>query len=292
MSLKSQLSKPAALLAPGVSDALTALLVEQAGFEACYLSGASMAYTQLGRPDIGLISLTQVVETVARINDRVSIPVIVDADTGFGNALNVQHTVRMLERVGANAIQIEDQAMPKRCGHLVGKELVSLGEMTGKVSAAVDARASEETLIVARTDAIAVEGFGAAIERASQYLEAGADVLFIEAPQSLEQMQEIASLFKSKAPLLANMVEGGRTPIQNVTDLEKIGFSLVITPGSLVRAMTFAAQEMLQNLKQNGSTHNSRDRMLSFGELNEKLELEELLLEGDKYAAVDRKAAE
>lgn len=292
-SLKSRLCEPRAVLAPGAYDALSALLVEQAGFEAVYLSGAAIAYTQLGRPDVGLVSASQVADVVARVRDRVAIPMIVDIDTGFGNAINVKHTVRQFERLGANALQIEDQTSPKRCGHLQGKELISASEMAGKVRAAADARESSETLIIARTDAIAVEGFGAALARANAYLEAGADVLFVEAPQTLDQMREIAATFGGRAPLLANMVEGGKTPISTKAQLEDMGFRLVISPGSMVRAFAFMAQAFLADLHAHGSTAGSRERMLDFAQINALLGLPELLSEGEGYAPPSsRKAAE
>ena len=178
MNLRARL-KDKMLLAPGVYDALTALIAEQAGAEAVYLSGASIAYSRLGRPDIGLVSSTEVADTIAVLRDRISVPIIADADNGFGNALNVQRTVRMFERMGANALQLEDQSMPKRCGHLQGKKLISKNEMIGKIHAALDARASAETLIIARTDAISVDGVNKAMDRAAAYSEAGADILFV-----------------------------------------------------------------------------------------------------------------
>jgi 2-methylisocitrate lyase-like PEP mutase family enzyme len=280
------------VLAPGAYDALSALLIEQAGFEAAYVSGAAIAYTQLGRPDIGLVSSTQVADVVMRMRDRVGLPLIVDIDTGFGNALNVQHSVRLFERAGANALQIEDQTAPKRCGHLQGKDLVSVGEMVGKVRAAADARANPDLLIIARTDAIAVEGFEAALDRANAYREAGADVLFIEAPQSLEQMQRMCAAFAAHTPLLANMVEGGRTPLQTKDQLDALGFRLVITPGALVRAIAFTAQDFLRQLKTNGATTMSRDRMLDFAQINGLLGLGDLLANGAAYEAGAKEAAE
>jgi 2-methylisocitrate lyase-like PEP mutase family enzyme len=289
--LKTRLQRKAAVQAPGVYDALSALLVEQAGFEAAYLSGASIAYTQLGRPDIGLLSLPQVAEVTARVRDRVAIPLIVDADTGFGNALNVQHTVRTLERAGANAIQLEDQTAPKRCGHLAGKDLIPAADMAGKVRAAVDARQSLDTLIIARTDAIAVEGIERALDRANFYREAGADILFIEAPQSLEHMTRISRAF-SDTPLVANMVEGGRTPLLTREALEKMGFRLVISPGALVRAFTFMAQEFLASLRHDGGTEGMRDRMLDFKTINAVLGLPELMAQGAAYEARREEAAE
>jgi 2-methylisocitrate lyase-like PEP mutase family enzyme len=290
-SLHERLGQSKALLAPGAYDALSALLVEQAGFEAIYMSGASISYTQLGRPDIGLVSATQVADIIGRVRDRVKIPLIVDADTGFGNALNVQHTVRLFERMGANALQLEDQTAPKRCGHLAGKELVSAGEMAGKIKAAVDARASEETMIIARTDAIAVEGFERALERAELYRQAGADILFVEAPQAVDQMQAICNAFP-KTPLLANMVEGGKTPLLTCDQLSDMGYRLVIAPGSMVRVHAFIAQQFLQSLKANGTTALFRDRMLDFKQINELLGLPELMDQGSHYEMRDQEAAE
>lgn len=291
LGLSRRLQLPGAILAPGAYDALSALLVEQAGFEAIYMSGASIAYTQLGQPDIGLLSLQQVADVAARVRDRVSIPLIVDADTGFGNALNVQQTVRTLERAGANAIQLEDQTAPKRCGHLAGKELISSGEMAGKIKAAVDARQSEGTLIIARTDAIAVEGVDSALERAAAYRAAGADILFIEAPQDVEQMQRICGAFP-QTPLLANMVEGGKTPLLTKQQLEALGFRVVIAPGSMVRAFAFMAQEFLRQLHANGTTALARERMLDFREINALLGLPALMQAGEDYAGRGREAAE
>jgi 2-methylisocitrate lyase-like PEP mutase family enzyme len=291
MGLKSLVQGPRAVLAPGAYDALSALLVEQAGFEAVYLSGASIAYTQLGRPDIGLLSLNQVADVTARVRDRVRIPLIVDADTGFGNALNVQHAVRVLERSGAGAIQLEDQTSPKRCGHLAGKELIRAAEMAGKVRAATDARASDETLIIARTDAIAVEGFEHALERAALYREAGADVVFVEAPQTVEQMQRLCQAFP-QTPLLANMVEGGRTPLLSRSQLEALGFRLVIAPGSMVRAFAFMAREFLGALHEDGGTERMRSRMLDFKAINGLLGLPELMRDGEAYEGRRDEAAE
>lgn len=291
-TLKARLASGPAILAPGVYDALSALMVEQAGFEAAYLSGASIAYTQLGRPDLGLVSAAEVADVVRRVRERTAIDLVVDADTGFGNALNVQRTVKTFEAAGATGIQLEDQQLPKRCGHLSGKTLVSVEEMSGKVRAAVDARTSEDTLIVARTDAIAVEGFDAALERAEAYLAAGADMLFVEAPQSDAEMTAISERFSGRAPLLANMVEGGRTPLRTLEELDARGFQFVITPGAMVRAFTFMAQEFLKELKATGSTAGYRDRMLDFAGLNALLGLEEMKATGVRYDADHKDAAE
>ncbi len=283
MSLKKRLSTAPAVLAPGVYDALTALLVEQAGFEAAYLSGASLAYTQLGRPDIGLVGVDHLVDVVSRICERVRLPLIVDADTGFGNALNVQRTVRLLERAGAAAIQLEDQTSPKRCGHLAGKAVVSAAEMVGKIEAALDARVSDETLIVARTDAIALEGLDAALDRAEQYLEAGADVLFIEALPDLAAMDRAAGLFGKRVPLLANMVEGGSTPILNAAELTERGFRIVITPGAIVRAIIPHVEAFLVELKRAGTTKGFTGPMTDLKGVNARIGLNDLMDQGRRF---------
>jgi 2-methylisocitrate lyase-like PEP mutase family enzyme len=286
MSLKTRLTQKDILVAPGVYDGLTASLATAAGFEALYLSGAAVAYTRLGRPDIGLTSVSEMADTMTLIADRTPLPVIIDADTGFGNALNAQRTMRLYERAGASALQVEDQTYPKRCGHLTDKSLISAGEMAGKIAAMADARATEETLIIARTDAIAVEGFDAAIERAEIYVEAGADVLFIEAPQSREQLTGIARHFSDRVPLLANMVEGGATPITGADDLEQQGFSIVIFPGGIVRALAKTAGDYYQSLRANGSNRPFADRMYDFAGLNEVIGTADMLAKGASY---DRK---
>lgn len=273
------------VLAPGVYDSFTAHLATEAGFEALYLSGASIAYTRLGRPDIGLVSMSEVADTIALVRDRTPLPLIVDADTGYGNALNVQRTMRVFERAGASAIQLEDQTFPKRCGHLSGKSLVPATEMAGKIRAAVDARANRSTLVIARTDAIAVDGFDAAMERANLYVEAGADVLFIEAPRNREQMVKICDTFASHVPLLANMVEGGKTPIGSASELGEMGFRIVIFPGGIVRAVVKQAQDYYGSLRTNGSNRSFADRMTDFDGLNAALNTEELLKSGTHYEA-------
>ncbi len=283
MSLKSRLAKKEILVAPGVYDGLTASLAEKSGFEALYLSGAAVAYTRLGRPDIGLSTASEMADTMTLIADRVSLPVIIDADTGFGNALNAQRTMRLYERAGASALQVEDQTFPKRCGHLSDKSLIPKKEMAGKIAAMADARASSDTLIIARTDAIAVEGFSAAIERAETYLEAGADVLFLEAPQSREQLTSIADQFAPRVPLLANMVEGGATPILGAEDLEAQGYSIVIFPGGIVRALAKTAQAYYQSLADNGSNKPFAQNMFDFGGLNEVIGTAEMLNTGARY---------
>lgn len=283
MTLKALISGPDILLAPGVCDALTALIAEQSKAKAVYLSGAGIAYTRFGRPDIGLVSMAEVADTIALIRDRVTLPLIVDADNGFGNALNVQRTMRVFERAGANALQLEDQTMPKRCGHLDGKTLISATEMAGKVRAAADARSSEETLVIARTDAIAVEGLNAALDRAELYVEAGAEVLFIEAPQDRAQLETIASSFSGRIPLMANMVEGGKTPIHGTDDLQSLGFSLVIFPGGVVRAMAKTVGDYYRGLLSTGSNEEFKDRMFDFAGLNEVIGTDKMLVQGDSY---------
>ena len=206
MTFQDMIAESGIVLAPGIYDALSGLIATQMGARAVYLSGASLAYTRFGRSDVGLVSVSEVHDTLAAITDRIDTPVIVDADNGFGNALNVQRTVRYFERAGAAAIQLEDQSFPKRCGHLDGKKLISSGEMVGKVKAALDARGDQSILIIARTDARAVEGFAAALDRAEAYREAGADVLFIEAPQTLEEMKQLCGQFHGRVPLLLSLI--------------------------------------------------------------------------------------
>lgn len=284
MSLKERLARPEILVAPGVYDGLTATLAARAGFEALYLSGAAVAYTRLGRPDIGLVTMSEMADTLALIRDRVDLPVVVDADTGHGNALNAQRTMRTYERAGANALQVEDQTFPKRCGHLADKSLIPKAEMAGKIAAVADARATAATLIIARTDAIAVEGFTAAIDRAEAYLEAGADALFIEAPRTAGELETIARTFRGRAPLLANMVEGGATPVGTAADLEALGFDLVIFPGGIVRAAAHTAEAYYRSLREHGSNAPFKDRMHDFAGLNDRLETPALLAAAARWA--------
>ena len=283
MPLKKRLEQPEVLLAPGVYDALSALMAEQAGFEALYLSGASIAYTLLGRSDIGLTTVSEVINTLSHITDRVKVPLIVDADTGFGNALNTQRTVRDLERAGASMIQLEDQTFPKRCGHLDGKAVVPIQEMQGKLRAALDSRHSSETLILARTDALAIEGFEATLERAERYLECGVDALFIEAVRTPEQMDIVCKLFASRIPLLANMVEGGKTPVQSARELGKSGYKIVIFPGGTARAVAHALQGYYASLNEHHTTLPWQNQMLDFDGLNAVIGTPALLAQGKQY---------
>lgn len=270
-------------IAPGCYDALSATLIERAGFECAYLSGASIAYTRFGRPDIGLVSMNEVAETISAIRERTSLPLIVDADTGFGNAVNTYRTMQLFERMGASAIQLEDQIMPKRCGHLRGKALVAATEMAGKIDAACSARIHRETMIIARTDALAVEGFEAALDRAELYAQAGADMLFIEALRTREQMEMAVARIDDRVPLLVNMVEGGDTPMASAAELEKLGFAVVIFPGAMVRALTFQAMQFLETLRRDGDTRGFADRMMNFPELQALLGTEEILEQGRRW---------
>ena len=281
--LKARLAQKSIVVAPGVYDALTAAIATEAGFECLYLSGAGIAYTRLGRPDIGLVSAAEVAQSVSLIRERVATPLVVDADTGFGNALNVERTVRMFEQAGATALQLEDQTFPKRCGHLSDKGVIPAVEMIGKIKAAVDTRRSSETLVIARTDAVAVEGFDAAIARAHAYAEAGADLLFVEAPRSQSDLGRITAGLAGTLPLLANMVEGGQTPILPASVLEDMGFSLVIFPGAIVRAIARTAQDLYAALHRDGTTDAMRNHMFDFDGLNKMLGTKDILARGKKY---------
>jgi len=282
MSLRARLAAPGILIAPGIYDGLTAALATDAGFEALYLSGAAVAYTRLGRPDIGLSTASEMADTMALIADRTDLPVIMDADTGFGNALNARRTMAIYERAGAAALQVEDQTYPKRCGHLSDKSLIPTQEMAGKIAAMADAR-RHDTLIIARTDAIAVEGIDAAFERAEAYIAAGADVLFIEAPRDRDELARIPQAFRGRVPLLANMVEGGATPISSAQALEQMGFDIVIFPGGIVRALARTAQDYYKSLHTAGSNLPFKDRMHDFDGLNAAIGTPEMLATGKRF---------
>jgi 2-methylisocitrate lyase-like PEP mutase family enzyme len=287
VKLRSRLMRKPIVVAPGVYDAFTALVAEQSGFRTLYVSGAAISYTRLGRPDIGLVSMSEVVEIVGMMRDRVDADLIVDADTGYGNALNVGRTMRLFERAGASAIQLEDQDFPKRCGHLDGKVLIPAAEMAGKIKAALDARRSRETLVIARTDAIAVEGFERAIERAALYRDAGADVLFVEAPKTRAELKRIPPALGG-VPLMANMVEGGKTPPLSAAELESMGFALVIFPGGIVRALGHMASEYYASLAASGTSKPFRSRMLDFTSINELIGTPQMLALGKRYESPAR----
>jgi len=287
-TLRTRLARKPIVVAPGVYDALTAHLAERAGFSTLYVSGAAIAYTRLGRPDIGLVAMSEVADTISMISDRVRADLVVDADTGYGNALNVGRTIRLFERAGARAIQLEDQAFPKRCGHLDNKSLIPPEEMIGKIKAALDARRSRETLVIARTDAVAVEGFDRAVARAVSYRDAGADILFIEAPKTRAELQRIPPAV-GNVPLMANMVEGGKTPPLNAAELEAIGFSLVIFPGAIVRVLARAADEFYATLAAKGTSESFQDRMYDFTALNDVIGTPEMIALGKQYEANTKK---
>jgi 2-methylisocitrate lyase-like PEP mutase family enzyme len=262
--LKEILARRAAVLAPGSANALFARLIEELGFEVVYVTGAGIANMHVGAPDIGLTTLTEIASAVAAMADAVALPLVVDADTGFGNAINVVRTVRVLERAGAAGLQLEDQVFPKKCGHFAGKRVIAPDEMVQKVKAAVDARRDGDLQIIARTDAAAAEGLERAIARAQAYVEAGADVAFVEAPVSLADLARIPR--EIAAPNVANMVFGGRTPDPGRTELARLGFSLVLYANAVLQAAVAGAGEVLAALKRDGSLAGVADRIASFEE--------------------------
>jgi methylisocitrate lyase len=271
--LRELLARDQILIAPGAYDGLTARLIEEAGFEAVYMSGAGSSFTKLGQPDLGLLSLTEMAQNATYIAGATALPVIADGDTGYGNAINVQRTVREYERSGVAAIQLEDQAFPKRCGHLSGKELISAEEMAGKVQAACAARQDPDFVIIARTDARSVLGLDEALRRAKLYLEAGADVIFVESPYSEMELRTVAKRFAG-VPLLANMVEGGRTPLLSAQALQDMGYQIVIFPNSLTRRFARAGLNLLATLRTEGTTRLWLDQMLDFTEINDLFDIE------------------
>jgi 2-methylisocitrate lyase-like PEP mutase family enzyme len=260
-TLRALLRDEKGVLLPGAADALTARIVEDLGFKAVYLTGAGLTNTHLGLPDLGFMDLSQVTEHVLAIRGVVELPLIVDIDTGFGNAINVAHTVRTLEQAGASAVQLEDQHAPKRCGHFQGKELISTEEMVGKIAAAADAR-RQDMVIIARTDAIAVEGFEAAIDRAGRYIAAGADMTFVEAPETLEDLRAVPG--RLTAPQMLNMVLGGKTPIVDAAAAGEMGFGLVLYANAALQAAIHGIQTALKELKQTGAL--SERSVTSFAE--------------------------
>lgn len=264
MSFKQKLQQRRALIVPGAANPLAARVIADLGFEAIYVTGAGVTNMSLGLPDLSFVDLTQIVQHTMAIRNVTDLPLVVDADTGFGNAVNVAHTIRMLERAGASAVQIEDQVMPKRCGHFTGKEVVPPQEMAAKVRAAVDARRSDELLIIARTDARAVEGFQAALDRAALYVEAGADVIFLEAPESEEEVRRIpASL---PVPQLINLVVGGRTPIFGQAELAEMGFAMVLYANVALQGAILGMQNALGALSRDGRMDEKTEIVASFAE--------------------------
>jgi len=262
--LRELLRQRKAVLLPGAANALAARVIEDIGFKAIYVTGAGVANTFLGVPDIGLLSVTELASHVSAMREAVALPLIIDADTGFGNAINVTRTIQTLERSGANAIQLEDQEFPKRCGHFFGKSVISRAEMMQKIHAAVDARVDSDLVIVARTDAIAVNGFDDAMERAAAYIEAGADMIFVEAPRSREQIAEIPK--RLGVPQFINIVAGGLTPMIGLGELEKMGYSMVLYANTALQASIAGMQKVLGHLKAHGSLDGVSSQLASFEE--------------------------
>jgi 2-methylisocitrate lyase-like PEP mutase family enzyme len=261
--LRALIASERGIILPGVPNALSARIVADLGFKAVYLTGAGLTNMFLGLPDLGFMDLSQIVEHTMAIRNVIEVPLIVDADTGFGNALHVSHTVRMLERAGASAIQLEDQRMPKRCGHFSGKDIVPVAEMVGKIKAAVDAR-SNDIVIIARTDARAVDGFEAAIDRASQYIEAGADLTFVEAPETLDEIGLIPKLLM--APQVLNIVLGGKTPTVERSLAIEMGFSLLLYANAALQAAVGGMQAVLRTLAEKGALDESQGILATFAE--------------------------
>jgi 2-methylisocitrate lyase-like PEP mutase family enzyme len=262
--LKALIGQQRPLILPGVPNALSARLAVDVGFEALYVSGAGVTNTNMGLPDLGFLSLPELLGHVSAIADVVDVPLVVDADTGFGNAVNVQHTVRRLERAGASAVQIEDQVSPKKCGHFDGKQVVSLEEMVGKIHAAVDARSSEDFLVVARTDVAATGGISQAIERAQRFAEAGADVLFVEAPRSAADMRRVTT--EVPGLHLANIVEGGLTPAQSRAELADLGYSIGLYANAAMRGGMLGMRRVLEHLAEHGDTREAGHLIASWQE--------------------------
>jgi 2-methylisocitrate lyase-like PEP mutase family enzyme len=279
--LRALIERPEILIAPGAYDPFVARCIEAAGFEAVYMTGAGVSHVRLGQPDLGLLTFTEMADQAGRIADAVELPVFADADTGYGNALNVMRTVRAYERAGLAGLHIEDQELPKRCGHFDDKRVVGLGEMVGKIKAALDARVNDDFVIIARTDARTALGLDEALERAHAFEDAGADVIFVESPLSED---ELALIGKSLSkPLLANMVESGKTPILPAERLQELGFSLVIHPGAVGRFMSRQLTEFLARFRAEGSTLSQLDRMSDFKTQNAIVGLPEMLETADRY---------
>jgi len=280
--LRGLLSSPSLLMAPGVFDCLTARLAERAGFDALYMTGSGVSISRMGAPDVALLSFGEILDQARRIADVCGLPVIADADTGYGGPLNVIRTVRELERAGISGIQLEDQDWPKRCGHEPGRRLVSPQEMCARVRAAADARVDPDLVIVARTDARTTLGIEAGIERACRYVEAGADVAFVESPESPEEMRRIASSIA--APVLANLVEGGRTPMLPAAELERIGYRVAIYPNSITRLIGRMGGQLYASLRRDGGTGAFADRMLDHRALWDLFDYPEFIALEERYA--------
>ncbi len=280
-NLKSMLKSKKPLVIPGVYDALGAKIAQKVGFDAMFQTGYGTSATLFGMPDFGFVGAAETVDNARRICRAVSVPVIIDADTGYGNALSVWKLVKELESAGAAGIFLEDQKWPKRCGHMQGKEIVPQEEYTEKLSAAIDARENKDFIIVARTDARATEGLDAAIERGKQNKKTGADAVFVEAPRSLDEMKRIGK--EINAPLVANMIEGGATPLSSAETLNKMGFKIILYPLSVLYANTFATMNILKELKKSGETTKYKQKVVNFDQFNDLVELEKFRKMEKKY---------
>jgi carboxyvinyl-carboxyphosphonate phosphorylmutase len=274
--LRDLLSAGSPLLAPGAYDALSARLIERAGFDVVYMTGFGTTASLIGRPDVGLLSGAEMVDNARRIVSAVDVPVIADADTGYGNAINVVRTVQLYEQAGVAGIQLEDQVMPKKCGHMSGKALIGTDEMVGKLHAAVAARTDPDLVLIARTDAVAVQGLDAAIERARAFADAGADLLFVEAPTSEEDIARVAEALSGVAPLVFNWAEGGRTPPLSLERIAELGFALVIYPIGTLLAATAGIRSLLSTLKAEGTPVSALDAVPTFEEFTDLIGLPEI----------------
>ncbi len=272
--LRELLARPGVVMAPGVADALNARLVAQEGFDALYMTGAGTTAVRLGMPDVGLLTMTEMADNAARIVDAAGLPLIADADNGYGGPLNVRRTVQAYEKAGVAALHLEDQVLPKRCGHLAGKQLISTEEMLAKIKAATDARLDGDLVLIARTDAIAVEGFECAVDRAQRYGEAGADVIFVEAPRTHEQLAAIP--LRVAKPHLYNMASSGKTPLLGIDEIDALGFKLVIYPNWLILASIRASREVLRRLRHTGSVAGLVGEVASFTEFFDLLGMTEV----------------
>ena len=280
-NLKSMLKSKKPLVIPGVYDALGAKIAQKVGFDAMFQTGYGTSATLFGMPDYGFVGSTETVDNARRICRAVSVPVIIDADTGYGNALSVWKLVKELESAGAGGIFLEDQKWPKRCGHMQGKEIISQEEYTEKLSAAIDARENKDFIIVARTDARATEGLDDAIQRGKQNRKTGADAIFVEAPRSLDEMKKIGK--EISAPLVANMIEGGATPLSSAETLNKMGFKIILYPLSVLYANTFATMNILKELKKTGNTSKYEQKVVNFDQFNDLVELPKFRKMEKKY---------
>lgn len=272
--LRELLARPGATMAPGVADALNARLVKRHGFEAVYMTGAGTTAVRLGMPDVGLLTASEMIDNAGRIAEASGLPLVADADNGYGGVLNVRRTIQGYERAGVAGVHLEDQVIPKRCGHLAGKQVVPVEEAVAKIRAAADARTDPDFVLIARTDAIAVEGFEAALERAARYREAGADVLFVEAPNA-EQLPRIAPRFNG-VPLLYNMATSGKTPFLPRSEIERLGFKLIIYPNWMMLAAIKAASEVLETLKREGSIASLAPQLPGFKEFFDLVGMDEV----------------